>query len=413
MEVLVLCMVAAAFTQHVAKDWWAAVSGREFPSQRYRMQRLKYREKLLAAGYPVRQRGPFRQYLADMWALGWQTASRRHTEWLERHEEKRRARRGQPHWARQYVAYWWRTGPVLSWDKAWQRAIERRHNKLVERGELLDGLDDLLPPAAKQALKADEKPAEQPAPQLKQAASPARGARVIPFPRPESRKEEKPQEAKRQRNADGLDDPRLDDVPLTAVHNDHHPYCIGDDACDDCKRNGSWRWECHDCGAWEVGYKSRELALRAARDHHRYHHPNCPGSQAKSETNTETTGPETTPEPGTENPTNERKDDMTANTATAAASGEVTGLQSAINYVALMRQSAETAVSSLEQSMAGLQSGGVSGPTLEHLTAAQEHMSHAAQAFAAAEGVLRSHMSVREAYEATPDAGSKEFVTSE
>mgnify|MGYP001374329206 CR=1 FL=1 len=40
-------------------------------------------------------------------------------------------------------------------------------------------------------------------------------------------------------------------------------------------------------------------------------------------------------------------------------------------------------------------------------------MTHAAQAFAAAEGVLRSHMAVREAYDATPDAGDKQFVTSD
>src|SRR5690606_25362891 len=98
---------------------------------------------------------------------------------------------------------------------------------------------------------------------------------------------------------------------------------------------------------------------------------------------------------------------------TTTVNSEVTGLESAIRYVEAMAQSTRAGVSSIETAMAGLLAGQVSGPALTHLTAAQEQLAGAATSFENAAVELNSQRGVKEAYEATPGAGSREFVTGE
>lgn len=91
--------------------------------------------------------------------------------------------------------------------------------------------------------------------------------------------------------------------------------------------------------------------------------------------------------------------------------GETTGLDSAISFAEQMKSYLTQAVTSTEQSLANLSAGGVTGESLSSLTSAQEQLTAAVQAFEAAENELRGHLTVREAYDATPGAGDKEFVT--
>lgn len=120
---------------------------------------------------------------------------------------------------------------------------------------------------------------------------------------------------------------------------------------------------------------------------------------------------------------------------------EITGLDSAIAYAqgmasqcthaydqisAILPTGDETAAS-CEQARADLESGGVTGQALTDVSSVQEQMTGAIQelqaalaqletAAAAANSLsteLESHRTVQEAYAATPDAGSKEFVTAE
>lgn len=97
--------------------------------------------------------------------------------------------------------------------------------------------------------------------------------------------------------------------------------------------------------------------------------------------------------------------------AVTIPTGETTGLDSAIGFAEQMKSYLSSAVTSTEQSLANLSAGGVTGESLSSLTSAQEQLTAAVQAFEAAENELRGHLTVREAYDATPDAGSKEFVT--
>lgn len=120
---------------------------------------------------------------------------------------------------------------------------------------------------------------------------------------------------------------------------------------------------------------------------------------------------------------------------------EITGLDSAIAYAqgmasqcthaydqisAILPTGDETAAS-CEQARADLEAGGVTGRPLTDVSSVQEQMTGAitelqaalAQLEAAAAAAnslateLESHRGVQEAYTATPDAGSKEFVTAE
>jgi len=92
---------------------------------------------------------------------------------------------------------------------------------------------------------------------------------------------------------------------------------------------------------------------------------------------------------------------------------EVTGLSSAQQYVTEMRSAMEGSVSGAESYASALQTGGVSGPAVDAAARAMELQQQAAAAWGEAEAALQRHMSVREQYEANPDAGSREFVTAE
>jgi len=89
---------------------------------------------------------------------------------------------------------------------------------------------------------------------------------------------------------------------------------------------------------------------------------------------------------------------------------ETTSLNSALTYTTQMAGNATQAVTSIETSIASLQAGGVSGPTIAALQAAQEAMNTAAAQFQTAHAALQRHIQVQEAYEANADAGTREFV---
>lgn len=138
MEALVFALVLAAAVQHVGSDWWAGVTGREFPSQRYRRERLTAVANYAAARNQARaakrnakaakrsgppKRRPAREYLGAVWAHEWDYAAERTMARLAaRHAaaEQRRAS-GEPGRARQLVARL-RT----AYDQAAQRAAAKR-----------------------------------------------------------------------------------------------------------------------------------------------------------------------------------------------------------------------------------------------------------------------------------------------
>lgn len=109
-------------------------------------------------------------------------------------------------------------------------------------------------------------------------------------------------------------------------------------------------------------------------------------------------------QPGNATPQiNGMENDMTA-------TGETTGLASALAYTSAMATSAGDGAASVETSLASLQSGEVSGEALSQLAAAQEHLAAAQAAFNAAHATLSSHQNVAEAYAANADAGNKQFL---
>lgn len=92
---------------------------------------------------------------------------------------------------------------------------------------------------------------------------------------------------------------------------------------------------------------------------------------------------------------------------------ETTGLTSAIAYAEGMASNASGGVQSIETSVASLQGGGVGGAAIGHFEQAKEHLAAAAAAFGAAQTELEADLTVKESYDARPDAGSKEFVTAD
>jgi hypothetical protein len=126
---------------------------------------------------------------------------------------------------------------------------------------------------------------------------------------------------------------------------------------------------------------------------------------------------------------------------TTPTSGEITGLDSAIAYagglsaycththdqIGTVLPKGEEAVTSCEQALANLSAGGVQGQALTDVASVQEQMTGAIAELQAAlanleaagnaaeslKAELTSHLGVKESYNATPGAGSKEFVTAE
>jgi hypothetical protein len=125
---------------------------------------------------------------------------------------------------------------------------------------------------------------------------------------------------------------------------------------------------------------------------------------ADSDPSAPTTRPVTMPAPTITAPQiNGMESDM-------SASGETTGLSSALAYTSAMATSSGEGANSVETSLASLTSGEVGGETLTHLTSAQEHLAAAQAAFNAANAALTQHQNVQEAYAANPDAGNKQFM---
>jgi hypothetical protein len=122
-------------------------------------------------------------------------------------------------------------------------------------------------------------------------------------------------------------------------------------------------------------------------------------------------------------------------------STEITGLEAAISYAAELSAycthtrdqisavvpTGDEAAASCEKAQADLAAGGVTGQALTDVASVQEQMTAAVAELNAAlaqleaagaaatslQGELESHRGVKEAYNATPDAGNKEFVTAE
>lgn len=92
---------------------------------------------------------------------------------------------------------------------------------------------------------------------------------------------------------------------------------------------------------------------------------------------------------------------------------EATGLTTSIAYAADMSKANEANVAEAEGWAASLQAQGVSGPAVEAAHRAMEAQQQAAEAWRQAKGALDAHLGVKEQYDAHPDAGSREFVTSE
>lgn len=109
------------------------------------------------------------------------------------------------------------------------------------------------------------------------------------------------------------------------------------------------------------------------------------------------------PDPQRAGETRERRDDMS----------EVTGLGSALAHAQEMRRAHEESIAGAEQYLAGLEAGGVSGEAVAAVQQAMEAQQQAAAAWATAEQALSRQVTVREAYAASPGAGSREFVTSD
>jgi len=94
--------------------------------------------------------------------------------------------------------------------------------------------------------------------------------------------------------------------------------------------------------------------------------------------------------------------------------GEVTGLQSAIDFADKLAKASEESVSHLEQLGGGLSEGGTGTETVGRFSSAGDSLSAAASQLREAANELRRHLTVRESYEATGNqAGDKDFVLAE
>jgi hypothetical protein len=89
---------------------------------------------------------------------------------------------------------------------------------------------------------------------------------------------------------------------------------------------------------------------------------------------------------------------------------EVTGLEPAITFCETSAQAYNAMVGSIEQTMAALQAGDVTGPARDAFASAMEQSAAAATSMETAAAELRSHRIVAEAYDAATGAGTREFV---
>lgn len=96
---------------------------------------------------------------------------------------------------------------------------------------------------------------------------------------------------------------------------------------------------------------------------------------------------------------------------TINASAETTNLGAALTYTQEQAARARDFAASVETSVATLTAGGVTGPAITSMTAAQEAFAQAAAALESAYAELTGHLGVREAYASAQGAGTREFVT--
>jgi hypothetical protein len=126
----------------------------------------------------------------------------------------------------------------------------------------------------------------------------------------------------------------------------------------------------------------------------------------------EVTSPTPGPEPEISNvipfPTKEN-----GNMSDTQVTGEATGLFSAMHHAEAMNAAYEAYAASGDMFVASLQNGDVSGEAVAAALQAREHEQEAAASWQRCHEALAQQTVVRDAYVATPGAGSREFVTAE
>lgn len=92
---------------------------------------------------------------------------------------------------------------------------------------------------------------------------------------------------------------------------------------------------------------------------------------------------------------------------------ETTGLQSGLAYNDAMAKTCEEGATSVEQSIAALENGEVGQSVTGPMQQGRELLESAMACFRQAHDELQSHITIKEGYDANPDAGNKAFVTAE
>jgi hypothetical protein len=92
---------------------------------------------------------------------------------------------------------------------------------------------------------------------------------------------------------------------------------------------------------------------------------------------------------------------------------EATGLNTSIAFASDQQQANQEVVGEIEQWIASLQAQEVSGEAIAGAYQAMEQQQAAAASWAQAQAALERHRQVQEAYNANPDAGSKQFLQNE
>jgi hypothetical protein len=110
------------------------------------------------------------------------------------------------------------------------------------------------------------------------------------------------------------------------------------------------------------------------------------------------------PNRSTNSPDTEENDDVTI---------ETTGLQSGLAYNDAMATTCEEGATSVEQSIAALENGEVGQSVTGPMQQGRELLEAAQACFRQAHDELQSHITIKEGYDANPDAGNKAFVTAE
>lgn len=171
------------------------------------------------------------------------------------------------------------------------------------------------------------------------------------------------------------------------VHDDQHPYCVT--PCGpNCLHHG---WQCLRCSGTESGFASQAEAEQSYLQH------TCPTD------NTDDGQPLATVIPMFPNP---KEINM--------SNAEITGLPTAIAFAQGMANAHRAASSAGgEEYVAALRKFEVGEGTISSVGTAREMSSQAAAAWDRVAAEMGRQTTVKEAYDAVPDAGNKAFVTGE